>query len=414
MTSSRSLFYQEVQVNRVLAVHQGMRKVAVECSKGRPMNESFVALVLSAAVTLINSSTEDFLDRIPSVLIKRCLPLLQEIWKKSQCPSLHSNGQRCGRIMKNDLATTIFKLSMNQNLATWNFDMIRVTMFGDAGSEFVTFVSKYWEKSPVLLSEATKVLENENGIFRCLVNAFTHQSTNDILDSVLMGLVSCQSLASDELDINCFLNENSSLGSPLIYGLDIRVVKAQQVSSESFKKKEVHFFNSSSGALFSEGDYATNCKRAFQDGFTIALRGMEFRFAEIASITRGLADLFGQPSVGANLYITPPGSQGLTVHYDDHCVFVWQLFGQKCWFVSSSPTSILPRLYEPISSLPSIESEEEGGLQMFLNEGDILYIPRGCPHEGHTKYDAYKSQQELCSGLSLHLTLSMEVEPPFA
>ncbi|KAG6493380.1 uncharacterized protein LOC122002003 isoform X1 [Zingiber officinale] len=409
-----SLFYQEVQVNRVLAVHQGMRKEAVECSKGRPMNESFVALILAAAVTLINSSTEDFLDRIPSELVKRCLPLLQEIWKKSRCPLLHGNGQRCWHIMKNGLPTTIFKLSMNQNLATWNYDKIRVTMFGDAGSEFVTFVSKYWEKSPVLLSEVIKNLEKENGVFRCLINSFNHQSTNDILDSVLMKLVSCQPLASDELDINCFLNENSSLGSPLIYGLDIRVVKAQQVPSESFKKKEVHFFDSSSGILFSEGDYATKCKKAFQDGFTIALRGMEFRFAEIASITRGLADLFGQPSVGANLYITPPGSQGLTFHYDDHCVFVWQLFGQKYWFVSSSPTSILPRLYEPISSLPSIENEKEGGLQMFLNEGDILYIPRGCPHEAHTKNDAYKPQQELCSGLSLHLTLSMEVEPPFA
>ncbi|XP_022718183.1 uncharacterized protein LOC111276700 isoform X6 [Durio zibethinus] len=41
--------------------------------------------------------------------------------------------------------------------------------------------------------------------------------------------------------------------------------------------------------------------------------------------------------------------------------------------------------------------------------GDVLYIPRGFPHEACTHY----SSPDGSAGLSLHLTLGIEVEPPF-
>ena len=44
------------------------------------------------------------------------------------------------------------------------------------------------------------------------------------------------------------------------------------------------------------------CEEAYKKGYTIALRGMEFRFESIAAVADTLACLFGQPSVGANLY----------------------------------------------------------------------------------------------------------------
>jgi lysine-specific demethylase/histidyl-hydroxylase NO66 len=40
--------------------------------------------------------------------------------------------------------------------------------------------------------------------------------------------------------------------------------------------------------------------------------------------------------VGANMYLTPPGTQGFAPHYDDVEVFILQLEGKKRW-----------RLYEP-------------------------------------------------------------------
>ena len=40
--------------------------------------------------------------------------------------------------------------------------------------------------------------------------------------------------------------------------------------------------------------------------------------------------------VGANVYLTPPGTQGFAPHFDDVDVFLLQLEGRKHW-----------RLYEP-------------------------------------------------------------------
>ncbi|WOL06478.1 hypothetical protein Cni_G15212 [Canna indica] len=412
-----SLFCQAVKIHSISDVYKVLEKGSNGCSKQMPVEESSVILVLAAALILINSSTEDLLDRIPKELTKRCLPLLQEIWKKIRGLSLMRNHKRCQHFTKYDLATTIFKLSMNQtNPASCDLDKVRISIFGSEGSNFENFMMACWENLPFLLSGLPRNPEQETDIFVSLSHSFNPKSINDVLESILMGLVSCPPLTSDEVDINSFLNEvSSSLGSPLIYGQDIRVLKALQQTSESFKKcvkKEVHLFERNLGIVYIDGDSAQKCKDAFQNGFTIAVRGMEFRSAKIAAIAKGLADLFGQPSVGANLYLTPPGSQGLSCHYDDHCVFVWQLLGQKHWTISSSPASILPRLYEPLSSFPRIENEDEG-LQMLLNEGDILYIPRGYLHEAHTKTETCESGNKLLSEISLHLTLAIEVEPPF-
>lgn len=47
--------------------------------------------------------------------------------------------------------------------------------------------------------------------------------------------------------------------------------------------------------------------------------------------------------VGANMYLTPPGTQGFAPHYDDVEVFILQLEGKKRW-----------RLYEPRSTLEKL------------------------------------------------------------
>lgn len=57
--------------------------------------------------------------------------------------------------------------------------------------------------------------------------------------------------------------------------------------------------------------------------------------SQAAALAEGLGYALGL-SVGANLYVTPRGSQGLQEHYDDHCVLVLQLAGQKKWTVRSA------------------------------------------------------------------------------
>ncbi|XP_026663693.2 uncharacterized protein LOC103715626 [Phoenix dactylifera] len=393
----------------------------VDSSKIGSMRENILALFLDAAIVLVNTCSVEFLYQIPKEIVRRFLPFLRALWDKIRClelPSNYSQKKSFLRGTKCDLAATIFRLSMNQpDHETWGSDKVRISIFGGKESDFENFVLNCWENSPLILSGASENLEKDSNIFSSLIHSFNRKMTDDVLDSVLLGLVSCPPIASDELDINFFLNEvNGSLGSPIMYGQDIKILKTQELTTESlnkYVKKELHFFKNDTGPIFIDADSVQKSKDAFRNGYTIALRGMEFRSGKVAAIAEGLADLFGQPSVGANLYMTPPGSQGLAKHYDDHCVFVCQLFGCKQWTISPRPTSILPRLYDPIGSLHGSESSMNGSMQILLKEGDILYVPRGYPHEAHTIIDEYEYRSKTSNDFSLHLTLAVEVEPPF-
>lgn len=118
-----------------------------------------------------------------------------------------------------------------------------------------------------------------------------------------------------------------------------------------------------------------------------------FKFATRFAAT--LQEFFGC-FVGANLYLTPPNSQGFAPHYDDVEAFILQIEGQKRW-----------RLYKPLHEneyLPRYSSknfkQSEIGkpiLDIVIKPGDLLYLPRGTIHQGVTLEDTH----------SLHVTLSV-------
>jgi ribosomal protein L16 Arg81 hydroxylase len=98
--------------------------------------------------------------------------------------------------------------------------------------------------------------------------------------------------------------------------------------------------------------------------------------------------------IGANLYLSPPQSQGFGIHYDPHDVLILQLEGMKHWS--------LYRTRDPNPTEPPLQPftpDESGGLarEFTMRPGDIIYLPRGVRHVAHTS--------ELHS---LHLTLSIE------
>ncbi|KAI5428096.1 hypothetical protein KIW84_033194 [Lathyrus oleraceus] len=62
--------------------------------------------------------------------------------------------------------------------------------------------------------------------------------------------------------------------------------------------------------------------KAYKEGYTVALRGLEFRYPGIAAIADTLALMFGQLSIGANLYLTPPNSQANLENDGDFLYFV--------------------------------------------------------------------------------------------
>ena len=76
--------------------------------------------------------------------------------------------------------------------------------------------------------------------------------------------------------------------------------------------------------------------------------------------------------VGANVYLTPPGTQGFAPHWDDVDAFILQLEGKKHW-----------RIYElqdkeklPIFSSKNLTQDEIGDpcLEATLEAGDMLYV----------------------------------------
>ncbi|MEW5298291.1 MAG: hypothetical protein WDW36_001432 [Sanguina aurantia] len=98
--------------------------------------------------------------------------------------------------------------------------------------------------------------------------------------------------------------------------------------------------------------------------------------------------------MGCNAYLTPKGTQGLAPHHDDVEIFVCQTQGSKRW-----------RLYKPLNGhvLPNVPSGDlsedvigEPIMDVTLEVGDVLYLPRGTIHQAVA--------QE--SGDSSHLTLS--------
>ncbi|XP_045617936.1 ribosomal oxygenase 1 [Procambarus clarkii] len=98
---------------------------------------------------------------------------------------------------------------------------------------------------------------------------------------------------------------------------------------------------------------------------------------------------------GANVYLTPPDTQGFAPHWDDIEAFILQLEGKKRWRVYK-PRSENEEL--PVNSSPNLSEDEIGEpvLDIVLEEGDLLYFPRGYIHQGITVDNTH----------SLHITIS--------
>uniref|UniRef100_A0A453D5T0 Bifunctional lysine-specific demethylase and histidyl-hydroxylase n=1 Tax=Aegilops tauschii subsp. strangulata TaxID=200361 RepID=A0A453D5T0_AEGTS len=363
---------------------------------------------------MVNSCKVGKLHNLQQELVRKVTLLLYEVWSKVrllQSSTDCTNWKDQLQSRPYEISEAIFRLTMDLDCpAHLEPDEVRKSFFGQTESDVEKFALMYWENSPYSYRKRQSDLEGDD-VFTALHNAFDLRTPDAIVESFIRGLVSCPAIASDELNIDSFLDEvHDSLGAPVKYRQDVRVVRTRDQTSTGSGVEE-HFFDD--GMVFPDGTaFVEQCKDAIKNGFSIALRGMEFRSEKVAAIASALADLFGQPSVGANIYFSPPGSQGLARHYDDHCVLVWQLLGRKKWKMWPNTKSILPRLYEPFHSLDGLV-DDSGGRVEVLHEGDIMYVPRGHVHEAHTDVDEGESEVNVSTNYSLHLTLAIEVEPPF-
>jgi hypothetical protein len=140
------------------------------------------------------------------------------------------------------------------------------------------------------------------------------------------------------------------------------------------------------GTRFDEGEYTRTVRmggldvrdaadaeaiaRLFSTGATLVMQNLELSFAHIRRLVDQLHELISHP-VQANAYLTPPSAVGLGRHADTHDVVILQIHGSKTWDV-------------------------DGLGQFELGPGDVVYLPRGTPHQAHTSTET-----------SLHITFGI-------
>lgn len=118
----------------------------------------------------------------------------------------------------------------------------------------------------------------------------------------------------------------------------------------------------------------------FSQGATIVLQALHRYWSPLSHFCRELEMALTHP-VQVNVYLTPPSSRGLDVHYDTHDVFVLQVSGVKHWEVYGEAFRY-PLAHQKRTG--EITDPGDPHIDIELKPGDSLYIPRGHLHGAET------------------------------
>jgi ribosomal protein L16 Arg81 hydroxylase len=113
-----------------------------------------------------------------------------------------------------------------------------------------------------------------------------------------------------------------------------------------------------------------------RNGATLVLDAVDELSDSVGDLARRL-ELDLRERVQVNLYAGRGVTHGFDVHWDDHDAFIIQLAGRKRWRMHG-PTRPMPlhRDVEPPPSPPAEPIDE-----FMLEDGDVLYLPRGHWHD---------------------------------
>lgn len=130
----------------------------------------------------------------------------------------------------------------------------------------------------------------------------------------------------------------------------------------------------------------------FAQGATLVFSQLNQKWPKLQRLKEALEPAMSA-SVVTNVFLSNQDSQGFSVHYDSHDVFVVQLHGSKVWSIYDSPIE-LPTKREAFGSRDVKPNGPPTVLTM--QPGDLLYVPRGYFHEARTT-----------ETISLHLTIGV-------
>lgn len=163
-------------------------------------------------------------------------------------------------------------------------------------------------------------------------------------------------------------------------GRNLRVVKNQEpISPPKYENAD--------GSLNLNQIYAY-----YADGYTVVINEINRFWLPLKRLCNEFQNALSHKTV-ANMYLTPKNQKALAPHYDTHDVFVLQIHGEKHWklYEADYQTPIL-NSFQPIFPREQLKGETD----ITVSAGDLLYIPRGVPHEAVTTDES-----------SLHLTIGI-------
>jgi ribosomal protein L16 Arg81 hydroxylase len=173
---------------------------------------------------------------------------------------------------------------------------------------------------------------------------------------------------------------NADLES-IISSADLRYPAIQLAKNGAYLAPEAYTKNIKHGSeSFSGVPDLSQIQSEYRSGATVVLPALQRTWPHLRLLCATLEDDFSHPA-HANAYLTPGDSPGFSPHYDTHEVFVLQIAGTKRWRVFRPPQP-LPHRSQPFSPIGYILPPPL--LELELEPGDLLYLPRGFVHATHT------------------------------
>lgn len=115
--------------------------------------------------------------------------------------------------------------------------------------------------------------------------------------------------------------------------------------------------------------------RSLREGATLVLDAVDELSEPVEELAKGLELLFRE-RVQVNLYAGWQTSRGFDLHWDDHDVFILQVTGRKKWSIYGQT-----RPFPLVNDIEQAQKPEHEPLwEGTLEDGDLLYIPRGWWH----------------------------------
>lgn len=165
----------------------------------------------------------------------------------------------------------------------------------------------------------------------------------------------------------------------------------QILSSESFRNNDVLVLKDGTGCdpeVYRSADdhqriNIENLMHLYNtEDCTVYVRSMQLYSNRVREWVDRLNDFLDPIQIHINAFLTPPSAIGLVRHVDAHDTIMIQREGEKHWdiWLNSIPMNDADAAKRESKHMDQNPSDSMKKVSLWLSEGDVLYVPRGAPH----------------------------------